>query len=223
MNGAVILAAGKGERMGNMDKVFMNLGPYPVVAYSLRAFEACPDIDAIVVVTRQDRIETVQHLINSLAISKAIAVTVGGTRRQDSVALGLERLPCDIKTAVIHDAARPLVTPELISLCVKSALSKGSGVAAKKVVDTIKEADENGLVVRTVDRNRLYAVETPQAFKASMLREALAEVEKANANITDDASAVEFAGKEVHLVEWDKPNLKLTHASDERLLLALLD
>lgn len=223
MNGAIILAAGKGERMGNMDKVFMKLGPYPVVAYSLLAFENCTNIDAIVIVTREDRIETTQTLVSSLSLSKIVSITTGGARRQDSVKNGLKNLPEGIDIAVVHDAARPLVTPELISLCIESAKEKGSGVAAKRVVDTIKECDENGLVVRTIDRNRLCAVETPQAFKAEILRDALDKVEIAGANITDDASAVEFSGKEVHLVEWQKPNLKLTHAEDQKILLALLN
>lgn len=222
MNGAVILAAGKGVRMGNMDKVFIKLGQYPIVAYSLLAFEKCPDIDCIALVTRQELIGKVQELVSSLSITKPVFVTVGGARRQDSVMNGLNALPAEIDIAVIHDAARPLVTSELIALCIKSAINTGSGVAAKKLVDTIKECDADGFAAKTLDRDRLFAVETPQAFKADILRDALKRVYDAGVSVTDDAGAIEFIGEKIHLVEWHKPNVKLTYAEDQRMILALL-
>ncbi len=221
MTGAIILAAGKGERMGNVDKAFLSLGPKPMVAYSLLAFENCQDIDFIILVVRRERAEAAKEMAKMFGISKLAKIATGGSRRQDSVKAGLAALPPECSTVVVHDSARPLVTGELISLCVASARKTGSGVAARKIVDTVKECDKGLKVIRTIDREKLWAVETPQAFSTALLREAIAKVAETKAVVTDDAGAVELLGQPVHLVEWKKPNIKVTVAEDLQVVSAL--
>lgn len=223
MTAAIILAAGRGERMGAaLDKAFLSLGQKPVVAYSLLAYESCSDIDSIVLVVRKERIAAAQEMAKMFGISKLIAVVAGGDRRQDSAKAGIAALPAEVKYISIHDAARPLVTPALISLTVKSAKEFGSGVAARKVTDTIKKVDANGIVTGTVDREKLWAVETPQTFSASLIRNAYAATARRRTAMTDDAGVAEAAGEPVKLVEWKKPNIKITFVDDLQTVSSIL-
>lgn len=197
-----------------MDKAFISLGPKPIVAYSLLAFQACSDIDSIVLVVREDRIAFSRDLCQSLGISKLTAVITGGSDRQDSVRAGIAALPVGTDIISIHDSARPLVTPALISATIRSAEQFGSGVAAHKVVDTVKTVERDNLVSATVDRSKLWAVATPQTFNAVILRRAYDEVASRKAIVTDDSGALELIGEPVRLVEWRSPNLKVTVAED---------
>ncbi len=215
MIAAIILAAGRGERMGgNVDKAFIGLGPKPIVAYSLLAFEACPVVGAIVLVVRGERIDSSRELCRGLGISKLFAVVGGGERRQDSVQAGLAALPPEASIVAIHDSARPLVTPELIAATTESAQATGSGVAAHKVVDTIKVVRDGNVADATLDRSNLWAVETPQTFQTNLIRRAYNAVTKAGQTVTDDAGAVEFIGEKTRLVEWRESNLKVTMPED---------
>ena len=223
MIAAIIVAAGRGERMGgNVDKAFIGLGPRPIVAFSLLAFEACPEVEAIVLVVRGDRLESSRELCKELGISKLFAVVVGGGRRQDSVRAGLQALPPEASIVAIHDSARPLVTPELIAATIGSARDTGSGVAARKVVDTIKVVTDGNFATSTLDRSNLWAVETPQTFRTEFIRRAYDAVDKAGQTVTDDAGALEFIGERARLVDSHKPNFKITVPDDlafaERLL-----
>ncbi len=222
MTGAIILAAGKGERLGNVDKAFLSLGPRPMVAYSLLAFQNCVDVDDIVLVVRKERIEAAAAMAKLFGFSKLVKIVPGGTRRQDSVNAGLNALPPFTKYVAIHDAARPLVTPDLISLCVSSAKKKGTGVAAHKVFDTIKEVDRWMKVKKTIDRDKLMAVSTPQVFSLDLLTRAVRNAADLKKTVTDDAAAVELLGEDVHLVEWRKPNIKVTVAEDIQLVSSLM-
>ena len=223
MTAAIILAAGRGERMGaKMDKAFISLGSKPIVAYSLLAFQACPDIDSIVLVVREDRIASSRELCRELGVSKLAAVITGGADRQDSVSAGIAALPHETDVIAVHDSARPLVTPELISATIRSAEQFGSGVAAHKVVDTIKSVEKDNVVAATVDRAKLWTVATPQTFSAAVLRRAYGEVAARKATVTDDAGALELIGEPVRLVAWPHPNFKITVAEDLDLARKLL-
>lgn len=215
MVSAIIVAAGKGERMGGgVDKAFLSLGPKPVLAYSLMAFEACQSIDRIVLVVRKEQVEAARSLGRIYGISKLNAVVHGGSRRQDSVRNGIEALDPDTTIVAVHDAARPLVTPELIEATVKSAQRHGSGIAACRMIDTVKEAGKSLVVDHTVDRSKLWMAQTPQTFKLSILRKAFEKMSADGATCTDEASAVEALGEPVRLVEWTRPNFKITTPDD---------
>lgn len=223
MIAAIILAAGRGERMGaKLDKAFLSLGPKPLVAYSLLAFEACSDIEGIVLVVRKDRVEAAREMCKMFGISKLLKIVPGGSRRQDSVRAGLAALSPETTVVAVHDSARPLVTPSLISATIVSAKKSGAGVAARKVVDTIKECGRTGVVSKTIDRAKLWAVETPQTFRYDLLRSSYDQVAAARKTVTDDAGALEFAGHPVQLVEWPHPNLKITYPEDLTIAAALL-
>lgn len=223
MIAAIILAAGRGERMGaKFDKAFLSLGPKPMVAYSLLAFEACADVEGLVLVVRRDRIEAAREMCKMFGVSKLLKIVSGGSRRQDSVRAGLAALPPETTIVTVHDSARPLVTPALISATIASARKSGSGVAAHKVVDTIKECGRTGIVSKTIDRAKLWAVETPQSFRFDILRDAYDQVAAAKKTVTDDAGALEFIGRPVQVVEWQEPNLKITYPGDLAVAAALL-
>ena len=165
---AIIVAAGKSERMGaGTDKAFLNLGPKPVLAWSLLAFERCTDVDQVVVVVRKDQIVATKALARMFGISKIRAVVAGGAKRQDSVANGLKEIDADTRIVVVHDGARPCVKPETISGTVKVAKRVGAAVVGCHIWDTVKFVEKGNTVTRTEDRSKLWAVQTPQAFSAS--------------------------------------------------------
>lgn len=222
MNYGVIVAAGKSERMGaNVDKAFITLGAKPVLVYSLLAFEKCSDIDGVILVVRDDRVEAARGMVQIFGCSKVKRIVAGGAKRQSSVCNGLELLGDDVSIVAVHDGARPCVTSALISETIRSAKRNGSGVAAVKVTDTLKDADKNMIVSGTTDRTRLWAAQTPQTFKKDLLLKAFAVVKRKHLTITDEASAVELIAK-VHLVPAPVSNIKITTADDLALAAALL-
>jgi len=223
MNTAIIVAAGKSERMGsNTDKAFLNLGAKPVIAWSLLAFEQCQEIDQIVLVVRKDQVLATKSVVQMFGISKIRSIVSGGGRRQDSVQNGMKEMDPDTRVVIVHDGARPCVTPELIIETIKSAKRNGCGIAAARVWDTIKYVERGMTVDHTVDRTKLWSVQTPQAFNAELLRRAYAAVEEQKVTVTDEASAVELVGEPVRLVEWLRPNIKITTAEDLPLAAAAM-
>ncbi|MEI6148318.1 MAG: 2-C-methyl-D-erythritol 4-phosphate cytidylyltransferase [bacterium] len=219
----IIVAAGKSERMGSdVDKAFLSLGTRPVLAYSLLAFEQCPMIDGVVLVVRKDRMDSARGLAQIFGCDKVRKIVAGGLSRQLSVMNGLAELGDDVRMVVVHDGARPCVTSDLICETIKSAKRHGSGVAAVKITDTIKEVDRGMVVARTVDRKKLWAVQTPQSFKVELLTRAYGNVEKKKLAITDEASAVEALGEPVHLVPAPLANIKITTPEDLALAAMIL-
>ncbi|MEI7881103.1 MAG: 2-C-methyl-D-erythritol 4-phosphate cytidylyltransferase [bacterium] len=211
----IIVAAGKSERMGvDVDKAFLSLGTRPVLMYSLQAFEQCPLIDGVILVVRKDRLDAARGMIQMFGFSKVRSVVAGGASRQISVMLGLSELKDDVKIVAVHDGARPCVTPALIQETILSAKRHGTGVAAVKVTDTIKEVDRGVVVTRTVDRSKLWAVQTPQTFRVDWLNKAYANARKKKLTVTDEASAVEALGEPVHLVPAPVTNIKITCPAD---------
>lgn len=220
----IIVAAGKSERMGSdVDKAFLSLGTRPVLAYSLLAFEQCPLIDGVVLVVRKDRVDSARGLAQMFGCAKVRAVVAGGASRQDSVMNGIAQLGVDVRVVAVHDGARPCVTPDIIAETVKSAKRHGSGVAALKITDTIKEVERGTLVTRTVDRTKLWAVQTPQTFRVDLLTQAYRHVAKKGLSVTDEASAVEAIGEAVHLVPASLSNIKITTPADMALAATLLN
>jgi 2-C-methyl-D-erythritol 4-phosphate cytidylyltransferase len=220
---AIVLAAGRSTRMGGgANKQFIELLGKPLLYYSLAAFEQCPAVDAVVLVRRPDYAHQAEQVVEKFGFRKICAFADGGVERQDSVASGLKNCGSETDIVAVHDGARPLVTPALIESTIVSAREFGTGIAAVKVVDTIKEANGDRTVVRTVDRTRLWAVQTPQTVRFELLREAYGKVFENKMVVTDEAAAVELLGEQVHLVETPFLNLKITMLSDLRIAESLL-
>ena len=215
MNVAIIVAAGKSERMGTgVDKAFLSLGSKPIIAWSLLAFEACSDIDQIILVVRKDQVLAAKTVGQMFGISKLRTILPGGGKRQDSVMCGIANIERETRFIVVHDGARPCVTPELISETLRYAKRNGCGIAACRVWDTIKYVERGTTVDHTLDRAKLWAVQTPQAFNAELLKRAYKAVVEKKATVTDEAGAVELLGEPVRLVEWTRPNIKITTVED---------
>jgi len=215
--GAVIAAAGESRRMGGIDKVFAPLGGKPALARVIDTFQKCRLIDQIVVVVNTKNIERCRKLVAEERWSKVSDVCAGGKLRQDSVAAGLKKLNC--QWVVIHDGARPLVTKDLIERGLKAARETGAAVAAIPVTDTIKIAGDDGIVNRTLVRQNLWAVQTPQVFRLDIITRAYEQIK---GEVTDDASLVEKLGSKVKLYMGSYDNIKITSPHDLALAEVLL-
>jgi len=211
----IIVAAGKGTRMGpNIDKLFLEVHGQPVVAHTWRRFDQSPGIDHIVLVVREGMATAFSELAAKIGISKPFNVVNGGPERQDSVWNGLCALPSQTEIVAIQDAARPCTSLDLISATLEAARQTGAAVAAQAVTDTIKESGDGKLIERTVDRSRLWTVQTPQAFRVGIIRRALEMVRQKGLVVTDDTAACELIGQPVRLVVSGEPNPKVTRPQD---------
>jgi 2-C-methyl-D-erythritol 4-phosphate cytidylyltransferase len=216
--GAIIVAAGSGERMGGVDKLFSEAAGKPLLAHAIAPFQESPLVSSIVLVLSTQNLKRGRELVERYGFSKVEHVVHGGSRRQDSVRAGLETLPaCDY--VAVHDGGRPLVTVALIDRGLVAARESGAAVPGVRIADTVKEAGDDGLVSRTVDRLGLWAVQTPQVFRRGLLERAHREV---TADVTDDAAMVEALGEPVRIFEGERRNLKVTVAEDIEVARALL-
>jgi len=216
--GAIIVAAGEGRRMEGVDKVFAPLGGEPILMRATRAFQKCPLIHQIVVVVSGENEEKCRHLVGKGEWSKVSDVCLGGKRRQDSVAAGLKQLR-DCDWVVVHDGSRPMVTVDLIERGLEAAVETGAAAAAVPVTDTIKLVGDDAIVLGTPPRQNLRAVQTPQVFRHDIITKAH---QKADGDVTDDASLVEQAGYKVKLYPGSYANIKITIPDDLALAEALL-
>jgi len=216
--GAIIAAAGRGRRFGEGDKLFAPLAGRPLIAHTLIAFEVCRLIDTVVLVLTEENLERACRLVDAAGFDKVAVICPGGPRRQDSVRLGLEALG-ECRWVVVHDGARPLVTAALIEAGLAAAAETGAAIAAVPLADTLKEAADDGLVRRTLDRRNLWAAQTPQVFDYELLREAHRQ---ADGEVTDDAALVEALGRRVKVFPGSARNLKVTTPADLALAQALL-
>ena len=220
---AVIVAAGRSERMGaGTDKAFLNLGSKPILAWSLLAFERCTDVDAIVLVVRKDQLTAAQALVKMFGISRVSKVVAGGTRRQDSVRIGLAEVDSATRIVVVHDGVRPCVTSEMISNTIKLARRTGAAVVGRRIWDTVKVVEKGTTISSTADRAKLWGVQTPQAFNAQLIRKAYDALEAAGKEVTDDAAAVELLGEPVRIHETNLANPKITTVDDLQIAAAVL-
>ena len=213
-NYAVVVAAGRGVRMGAaVNKVLLPLCGEPVIRHAVRAFCEADEIDGVVVVTSAE--ETEQMRAALCGLEKVCAIVPGGSTRQESVKNGLDALPKEARIALVHDGARPLISRELIARCIRQTEDCGSAVVCTPVTDTVK-VEKDGCVVRTLDRSQLRAVQTPQCFFAGELKAAYEAAARDGVSVTDDASVMEHAGHSVHLLESSEVNFKLTTPEDLR-------
>ena len=218
----VVAAAGSSVRMGGQDKLFTPLSGVPVLMRTLRAIDRAVLVTEIVIAAQEDKMETIAELCARCAMKKPVKVVRGGASRTESVLAAA--LECDPKAELIavHDGARPLVRPELIDDMIRAGHRTQAAAPAVPVTDTVKVADESGLVLSTPDRSTLYAVQTPQVFQANILKAALQAALASGEPLTDDCAAVERLGKQVWLAGGDRSNIKITTPDDLAVAEALL-
>ena len=215
--GVAVPAAGSGRRMGGVRKPFLELAGEPVLVHALRPFLSQPSVVAVAVALAPDAAAAPPDWITGL--DRRIEVVAGGETRMDSVGRAIAALPSDVDVIAVHDAARPLVSAQVVAECIEIAAAGQGAVAGCPAVDTMKEVDAQGRILSTADRSRLWRAHTPQAFPAALLREAY---EKAGSVATDDAALVERVGGEIRMVDGGAWNLKVTRPGDVAVAEALL-
>lgn len=212
--GAVIVAAGKSTRMGGgTSKVLEDLGGKPVLLYSFMTLAQSPWVGELCVVCREEDLDQVRALLVGKT-RKPVAVVPGGQERQDSVLQGVEALSPELPYLLIHDGARPFVAPEMVEAVCKDAVAYGAATAAVPSKDTCKLSNGQGFVESTPPRERLMAIQTPQAFEREMYLYALRKAQSAGVSYTDDCQLIEAAGGRVRLTLGDYKNIKLTTPED---------
>src|SRR2546421_5525611 len=211
MLSAIIVAAGSSQRMG-FDKLLATIADKPVIAHSIAAFERTNSVSEIIIVTREDRHLEIEKIVGDEKFKKVRSVVTGGKHRQDSVAAGLLHVSTDARYVAVHDAARPLVRPQIIEQVFAKAQESGAAAAAESITDTLKRADVDPLdsgshhggqagqvlvVKESVNRHQLFGMQTPQIFERALITDAYRAVFAKNLHITDEVSAVEHLGRRV--------------------------
>jgi 2-C-methyl-D-erythritol 4-phosphate cytidylyltransferase/2-C-methyl-D-erythritol 2,4-cyclodiphosphate synthase len=219
---AVIPASGLGKRLGKHGKTFLEIAGKPLLAHTLLIFEGCADIDEIVLVVRREQISDAEALVGRYGLTKVSAIVPGGRERQDSVRCGLSAVSSTSQIVVIHDAARPFITCQAISDSVAAAREHGAAVVAVPEVDTVKSSLDGAFVESTLQRERLWAVQTPQTFKKEIIEAAFDKAGRDGFTGTDDASLVERMGVPVKIVMGSYQNIKVTTPSDIPIAEAIL-
>ena len=223
MTSAIIVAAGRGTRMGpNIDKLFLEVSGAPVVAHTWERFDEAESIEEIVLVIRDGMQKDFEELAATLELQKPYRFATGGKERQDSVWNGLQAIAASAELVAIQDAARPCTPLDLIEATIEAARESGAAVAAQPVSDTIKQSDDGKIIARHLDRSRLWAVQTPQTFRVEVIRKALRAVREKGLLVTDDTAACELIGQSVRLVLSTKPNPKVTVPADLQCIELLL-
>ncbi|MBK8466648.1 MAG: 2-C-methyl-D-erythritol 4-phosphate cytidylyltransferase [Chloracidobacterium sp.] len=222
MNTAIIVAAGSGQRFaGPQPKQFVNLLGKPLIIHTLERFDACPEIDDIVLVLSEDGLDYFEQIKDKFEISNLRSIITGGKTRAESVKNALDAIDANKANIIaVHDGARPLVSVEEISRTVIKAAETGAACLVTEVTDTIKEIEEE-YISCTIDRNKLRRALTPQAFRYDILQKAFDGVDLSE-SITDECYLVEKLGVKIALVEGSSKNIKITRAEDLILAEALL-
>jgi 2-C-methyl-D-erythritol 4-phosphate cytidylyltransferase len=211
MLSAIIVAAGSSERMG-FDKLFALVSGKPVIAHTIAAFENTKCVDEIILVGRAESLGELRKIIGKP--TKVKQIVAGGAERSDSVRVGLEHVDPKSDFIAVHDAARPMITPEKITRVFEACRQDGAAALAEPINDTLKRADVDLAVVGSVDRDSVYGMQTPQVFERKLLAEAYELVVKKKMSVTDEVSAVELLGRKVVLVPNHDFNFKITYPRD---------
>jgi len=225
---AVLVAAGDSTRMGGVSahgvrKPLLRIGGRSLLELSCAAFDAVAHVRSIVVVSHRDDVETIRALAGSnAALRKVVAVVSGGAQRTDSVRIGVAAVPPESDVVLVLDAARPLIESATIELAIATAQREGGALVATPVRDTLKSAPHGTHSTATIDRSTIWAAQTPQAFRASVLRELLARAAKEGLTPTDDAALYERFVGPIALVRGSPSNLKITVPEDLDIAEAIL-
>jgi len=225
--GVVLPAAGFGSRMGSATpKQYLTLAGKPILVHTLAAVLACPEIAAVVVAVAADQLDHLATLLDhhfSATDRAKILITTGGATRQLSVRAGIQALPPAIDTILVHDAARPLITPALIKRCIRAIQTHGAAIVAIPVNDTLKLAGPENKIGKTIDRTHLYRAQTPQGAKRELFVNAYALADRENFSGTDEASLLEHAGIPVAIVAGEERNIKITRPDDLSIARSILE
>lgn len=212
---AVIVAAGKGKRMGtDISKQFLPLCGKEILTHTVEKFENAENIRDIVLVTGQNSLQDVQAMAQEYEWQKIISVVAGGKERQDSVWNGLQAVSEDTEIVIIHDGVRPFVTEEILNRSIETALEMGGCVAGVPAKDTIKVCNSENIAIDTPDRSTLWQIQTPQTFRKELIIKAYGQVKAAGFIGTDDASLAEFSGYPVKVIMGSYRNIKITTKED---------
>lgn len=211
---AIVPAAGSSNRMKECgNKLFLEVNGVPVILRTLRTLNNAPGIDAIIIPTREDSIEEISTLCKNNSLDKVIAVVAGGSTRAESVLNGILAADKRFDLIAIHDAARPFVSEEIIEKTISAAKYYNAAAPAVPIKDTVKQAKDN-LIEKTIPRDTLCAIQTPQIFDSDIIKAALTKAIKEEIPITDDCSAVENIGMKVFITEGSYLNIKITTPED---------
>ena len=219
---AVVVAAGTASRMEGIEKILAPLGDRPVLARTLEVFQDCPQVEDVVVVTREDLLVEVSRLCRDFGLDKVTKVVVGGADRLRSVQAGLREVRPEAELIAVHDGARPLLTGQILAETIRRAGESGAAAPAIPITDTVKRT-EGELAVETVDRASLCAVQTPQIFQSDLIRAAVQKALEDGESPTDDCAAVERLGMKVVLTRGSRENIKITTPFDLLLGEAILE
>lgn len=221
---AIILAAGSGSRM-NADKTkqWLEIEGIPVVVRSLLQFEACKAVKEIILVVKDDELKKYDGIAERYGLKKLKKTVSGGSTRQLSALEGFKKISDKSTHVAVHDAARCLITPEMIEKTARAAFIHGGSVASCKAIDTVKLADDNSFIEKTPDRRCAFLATTPQIFETEIYRASVYLALKDKLSVTDDASMVEHAGFAVKLVDIGRENIKITEKQDLFLAEAILN
>lgn len=217
---AVIVAAGNSVRMGQ-NKTLIELDNIPIIVRTIKCFDECEHVDEIIVVTKSDLIETVSSLVNKYKLTKVSKVITGGKTRCESSLCGVSEVNPKAEFIAIHDGARPFASVQLIENCIKEAKQYFSVVPVVRCVDTLRYVTD-GFISEEIDRDKVVRVQTPQVFKADMIKGALTFAVTKNIDVTDDSSAMTLLGFKTKAVIGDEENIKITTPADLLIAEAIL-
>ncbi|MGE4489262.1 MAG: 2-C-methyl-D-erythritol 4-phosphate cytidylyltransferase [Kiritimatiellales bacterium] len=217
---AIVLACGKEQEISaGVDVAFLALGSRPILSRSLQTLEQNSQIDGVVLVVRKERVDTALHVVRSFGCRKISAIVAGGSVRLTNLKSAYEQIPDKATSILVHDSARPFVTDEVVTETVKAGKRYGAAVAAARSVDAVKLAEKGQKVTKTLDRNTVWQVQTPQVFK----REVFEKVLKSTIKLKDDESSLlEKARQEIHLVAAPSGNMKIRTSEDLAIASAIL-
>ena len=211
---AIITAGGTSSRFGNTNKLLEKVHGKEIIKYTVESFDI-PEIDEIIITANSTIIDILKKFFKD---NKKIKITQGGATRQESVFNGLKVSNCDY--VLIHDGARPMITQEIIKNAIDTVKTKKALTVMTKTIDTIKEVDDTGKIIRTIDRSKLYNTQTPQAFEYKLIKEVHEKL--VGQNFTDDAGMAEHLGIDVYMISGDYKNIKITTQNDIKIANAYL-
>ena len=214
---AVIAAAGSSARCNGEDKLMYQISGKPVLAYTIEVFEKCDLVEEVIIVTMEEKLENIGKMCEDYGYNKVSLVLCGGETRLESVLNGIYSSSKKSQLIAIHDGARPCLDLELLEKAIHKAVKYNATAPAVPITSTIKKV-EDGIIKETVDREGLVEIQTPQIFRAEIIKAALTNASKKSLKITDDCKAVELIGMPVYIVEGSRKNIKITTPEDLKLV-----